>query len=381
MAIKVMSVFGTRPEAIKMLPLVDKINHHPALEGLVCVTAQHREMLDQVLEAAGIVPDFDLDLMMPQQTLTDITAKVIHGLQKVLEQVHPDVLLIHGDTTTSFAAALAAFYQQITVGHVEAGLRTYDRYSPYPEEMNRNLSAKLTTLHFAPTTLNKENLIKENIHDHIYVTGNTAIDALMKNVRPNYLFADETLRSLDLANHDLLLLTAHRRENLGQPMRNIFMAVLDLLELYPRLVVVYPVHKNPLVQDLASEVLGNHPRVSLIEPLSMTDIHNLFALCHLVLTDSGGIQEEAPALGKPTLVLRTETERPEALAAGTAKLVGVERENIVNQVRLLMEDKTEYEKMSLAKNPYGDGHASERICDILATFYGEEQYYRVGNLN
>ncbi len=369
MRIKVMSVFGTRPEAIKMLPLVRKMMDYKEIEGTVCVTAQHREMLDQVLRVFAVTPDYDLNLMTPRQTLTDITAGVLHGMKGVLEEARPDIVLVHGDTTTSFAAALAAFYAQIPVGHVEAGLRTYDRYSPFPEEINRNLTAKLATLHFAPTRLNEENLRKEGIMENVFVTGNTVVDALLSIVRPDYAFEDETLRTMRFDGMRTVLMTAHRRENLGEPMRNIFRAVRALVERYDDLQIIYPMHKNPAVREPAVEILGGHPRVRLIEPIGVTDMHNLFARCTLIMTDSGGIQEEAPSLGKPVLVLRTETERPEAVAAGTVKVVGVRQEDIEREARLLLDDPREYARMANAANPYGDGHASERIADAVIAHF------------
>ncbi|NLV59685.1 MAG: UDP-N-acetylglucosamine 2-epimerase (non-hydrolyzing) [Clostridiales bacterium] len=369
MSIKVMSVFGTRPEAIKMLPLVHAITKDPRFQNLVCVTAQHREMLDQVLDTFQVKPHYDLDLMTPRQTLTDITGNVLRGMEGVFAEAKPDIVLVHGDTTTSFAAALAAFYQQIPVGHVEAGLRTYDRYSPFPEEMNRNLTSKLATLHFAPTQLNVENLARESITDHVYITGNTVIDALLSIVRPDYVFHESALDHLSYEGMRTVLMTAHRRENLGQPMRNIFEAVLKLVQRHPDVQVIYPMHKNPAVRQPAFEILGHHPRIHLIEPIGVSDMHNLFTKCYFIMTDSGGLQEEAPALGKPVLVLRTETERPEAVAAGTAKVVGIEREDILREAERLLEDPIEYKRMSQAQNPYGDGHASRRICDAIADFF------------
>lgn len=372
MGIKVLSVFGTRPEAIKMLPLVLKIRRDPRLEGLVCATGQHREMLDQVLDTFQVKPDYDLNLMTPGQTLTDITANVLRGMEGVLEEAKPDIVLVHGDTTTSFAAALAAFYRQVPVGHVEAGLRTYDRYSPFPEEMNRNLTSKLADLHFAPTRLNADNLAKENITQNVFVTGNTVIDALFSIVRPDYAFADPTLGALRYEGLRTVLLTAHRRENLGAPMENIFGAVLALVQRHPDVQVIYPMHKNPAVREPALRLLGGHPRIHLIEPIGVGDMHNLFAKCYLVMTDSGGLQEEAPALGKPVLVLRTETERPEAVAAGTVKVVGVQKEDILREAERLLMDPAEYRRMSQAKNPYGDGHASRRICDAIAAYFTQK---------
>ncbi len=369
--LKVMSVFGTRPEAIKMLPLVKEIARHPRLDSIVCVTAQHREMLDQVMEAFEVTADYDLDLMAAGQTLTDITARVLYGMQDVLDKAKPDIVLVHGDTTTSFAGALAAFYKQIPVGHVEAGLRTYDIYSPFPEEMNRNLTGRIATLHFAPTTLNEANLKKENITKGVFVTGNTVIDALFSIVKEGYTFADETLQKLSFAGKRTILLTCHRRENLGRPMQNIFSAVRDIAQKYPDVQFVYPMHKNPAVRGPATEIFGKQPNVMLIEPIGVDDMHNLFAHCYMVMTDSGGIQEEAPALGKPVLVLRTETERPEDVEAGTVKVVGVDRATIVREAETLLDDKAAYDKMARAKNPYGDGHASERICAAIEGWFAE----------
>ena len=368
---KIMTVFGTRPEAIKMLPLVKKIQADDRFESIVCVTAQHREMLDQVLESFEITPDYDLNLMKARQTIIDITSNVIMGMDPVLTEATPDIVLVHGDTTTSFVAALSAFYKQIPVGHVEAGLRTYDIYSPFPEEMNRQLTGRLSTMHFAPTNLNLENLKKEGITKHVYVTGNTVIDALFQIVRDDYHFEDPTLQSLEFEGKRTILMTAHRRENLGEPMRNIFNAVLKIVDEYEDIQLIYPVHKNPAVREPAYEILGNHPRIRLIEPIGVDDMHNLFNKCFMILTDSGGIQEEAPALGKPVLVLRTETERPEAVETGVVKVVGVNQEDIIRETKLLLEDANEYAKMSNAKNPYGDGHASERICDAIAGFLND----------
>lgn len=369
MGIKIMSVFGTRPEAIKMLPLVKKIAADNRFDGIVCVTAQHRDMLDQVMSAFQVQADYDLNLMRPRQTLVDIVVNAIPDLQDVFEETKPDMVLVHGDTSTTFAAALAAFYQKIPVGHVEAGLRTYDMYSPYPEEMNRLLTTRLSTLHFAPTQLNADNLAKEGITKGVYVTGNTVIDALLEIVRPDYVFEDEALKAMEFKDHNIVLMTAHRRENLGEPLRNIFYAVLDILEAHPDFQFIYPMHKNPAVRETAVEILGGHPGIHLIEPLGVSDMHNLFAKCYMVMTDSGGIQEEAPGLGKPVLVLRTETERPEAVQNGTAKVVGVDRAHIAREANRLIEDPTEYKRMSTAKNPYGDGHASERIMDAIAEHF------------
>lgn len=352
-----------------MLPLVKEIARRPQFEGIVCVTGQHREMLDQVLETFDVVPDYDLDLMMPGQTLTDITSNALVGLEPVLKQAKPHLVLVHGDTTTSFAGALAAFYQQIPVGHVEAGLRTYDRYSPFPEEMNRTLTGRIATLNFAPTSLNAANLERENAPGQVFITGNTVIDALFSIVREDYVFADATLRSLSFEGQRTVLLTCHRRENLGRPMRNIFGAVRDLALKYPDVQIIYPMHKNPAVRAPAMEILGDLTNVHLINPITVEDMHNLFAKCYMVMTDSGGIQEEAPALGKPVLVLRTETERPEAVEAGTVKVVGVERDAVLREAETLLNDPAAYRQMAAARNPYGDGHASERICDAITAHF------------
>lgn len=352
-----------------MLPLVKEIARRPQLEGIVCVTGQHREMLDQVLETFGVLPDYDLDLMMPGQTLTDITTNALVGLEPVLKQARPQLVLVHGDTTTSFAGALAAFYQQLPVGHVEAGLRTYDRYSPFPEEMNRTLTGRIATLNFAPTSLNAANLERENAPGQVFITGNTVIDALFSIVREDYVFVDATLRSLSFEGRRTILLTCHRRENLGQPMRNIFGAVRELAQRYPDVQIIYPMHRNPAVRTPAVEILGELANVHLTDPISVEDMHNLFAKCYMVMTDSGGIQEEAPALGKPVLVLRTETERPEAVEAGTVKVVGVERDAILREAETLLNDPEAYLQMAAARNPYGDGHASERICDAITAYF------------
>lgn len=358
---KVLSVFGTRPEAIKMCPLVLELQKNSEIESIVCLTGQHREMLDQVMDIFGIKAQYDLNIMRPKQTLTTITTSVLEKFEEVLIQEKPDVVLVHGDTSTSFVAALAAFYQQIPVGHVEAGLRTYDRYSPFPEEMNRNLTGKIAELHFAPTVNNKENLKKEAIVENVFVTGNTVIDAFQTTVRSDYEFKDETLRILDLNNKKCVLMTAHRRENLGQPLENICNAVKRLAERYEDMVFVYPVHLNPAVRNTADRILGSVENVYLIPPVDVEDMHNIMDRSFLVMTDSGGLQEEAPACGVPVLVLRTETERPEAVEAGTVKVVGVDEEVIFNEAVTLIENQNEYDKMAKAVNPYGDGHASERI--------------------
>ena len=364
--IRVMSVFGTRPEAVKMAPLVKELEKHQDIESLVCVTAQHREMLDQVLELFDIKPDYDLDIMKQRQTLTGITNRVLEGLDKVFGEAKPDIVLVHGDTTTSFAAALAAFYKQIKVGHVEAGLRTYNKYEPFPEEMNRKLTGSLADLHFSPTPLAKENLLREAVSDeHIYVTGNTVIDALKTTVEAEYNFTVEELNTIDYTNKRVITMTAHRRENLGQPLHNICEAIKEVLLENEDTELVYAVHKNPAVREVAFGVLGDLPRVHLVEPLDLKDMHNLMKRSYLVLTDSGGLQEEVPSLGKPVLVLRNVTERPEGIEAGTLKLVGIEQETIHALTTELLTDRALYDQMAQAKNPFGDGEASRRIVEAI----------------
>ncbi|SCG87612.1 UDP-N-acetylglucosamine 2-epimerase [uncultured Clostridium sp.] len=358
---KVMSVFGTRPEAIKMCPLVKKLEETESIESVVCLTGQHREMLQQVIDIFGTKVKYNLDIMKPRQTLTTITSSILEKIEPVLIEEKPDIVLVHGDTTTSFVVALAAFYQQIPVGHVEAGLRTYDKYSPFPEEMNRNLTGKIADLHFAPTENNRKNLEREAITKNVFVTGNTVIDAFQTTVKPDYKYKDETLRNLDLTGKRCVLMTAHRRENLGQPLENICNAVKRLAEKYEDLVFVYPVHLNPAVRDTAERILGDVQNVYLIPPVDVEDMHNIMDRSFLVMTDSGGLQEEAPSCGVPVLVLRTETERPEAVEAGTVKVVGVDEDVIFNEAVNLIDNPSEYEKMAHAANPYGDGHASERI--------------------
>lgn len=371
--IKVMTVFGTRPEAIKMAPLVKVLEKREGIESIVCITAQHRQMLDQVMDIFDIRADYDLDIMQSGQTLSDITSRVMKGIEGVIAEAKPDIVLVHGDTTTTFAGALASFYCQTKIGHVEAGLRTYDKYSPFPEEMNRCLTTYLADLYFAPTENNEANLLKENVNpDTIYITGNTVIDAIKTTVRPDYVFADETLKTLDFDQKRVILVTAHRRENLGEPLENICNAILNTVNAFPDVEVVYPVHLNPLVRNTAFSILGNHPRIHLIDPLDVTELHNLMNRCYMVMTDSGGLQEEAPSLGKPVLVLRNETERPEAVTAGTVKIAGVNREEIEALAYTLLSDKTEYEKMSKAVNPYGDGLASERIADAILYAFGKK---------
>ena len=369
--LKVMTVFGTRPEAIKMCPLVLELQKHKEIKPVVCVTAQHREMLDQVLEIFGVKPDYDLDIMKTRQTLSGITTSVLTGMESVLTKEKPDIVLVHGDTSTSFVAALAAFYQQIKVGHVEAGLRTYDIYSPFPEEMNRQLTGRISNLHFAPTKRNFENLIKENVDtEKIYITGNTVIDALKTTVKDDYQFNDETLRSLDFGNNRVIVVTAHRRENLGEPLKNICNAIKQIVEEYPDTVAVYPVHLNPAVRETVWSILGETERVHLIDPLDVEELHNAMARSFMVMTDSGGIQEEAPALAKPVLVLRRETERPEAVAAGTVKIAGVDKDVIVGLAEELLDSEEAYNAMAHAANPYGDGEASRRICEALLYEFG-----------
>jgi len=364
--IKVLSVFGTRPETIKMAPLVRELSVRSEFESLVCVTAQHRQMLDQVLNVFSIVPDYDLDIMTPGQTLSDITARVLKGLEKVIAEAKPDIVLVHGDTTTTFAGALAAFYSQTAIGHVEAGLRTYQKYSPYPEEANRQFVGCIADLHFAPTELSRQNLLGEGKNpDSIIVTGNTAIDAMKMTVRED--FDDEILRWAN--DSRLIVLTAHRRENLGEPMRGMFRAIKRITDEHADIKVVYPVHLNPVVRQAADDILGDSDRVKLIEPLEVVEFHNLLSRSYMILTDSGGIQEEAPSLGKPVVVLRDTTERPEGIDAGTLKLAGTNENNIYSIVKKLVEDKEAYQRMSQAKNPYGDGHASRRIADALTEYF------------
>lgn len=363
--LKVMSVFGTRPEAIKMSPLVLELENNPKIQSIVCVTGQHRQMLDQVIEIFGIKVDYDLEIMRPQQTLATITADVMLKMQQVFQEVHPDIVLVHGDTSTSLVVALAAFYHQIPVGHVEAGLRTFDKYSPFPEEMNRCLTGRIADLHFAPTELNKQNLIREGIKSNIFVTGNTVIDAFKTTVRDTYQFKAPELRCIDLQNKRIILLTAHRRENLGEPLKNICRAVKHISEAFEDVIVIYPVHLNPVVRKTVYDLLNEIPHVKLIEPIDVEDMHNLMAMSYMVMTDSGGLQEEAPSFGVPVLVLRTETERPEAVQAGTVKVVGVDEKMIYKEACVLLTDAKAYQTMAHAVNPYGDGHASERIIEYL----------------
>ena len=364
--LKVMTIFGTRPEAIKMAPLVKALEAAPDMESIVTVTAQHRDMLDQVLHVFKITPDYDLNIMSQGQTLYDVTTRALMGLKDVLEQAQPDVVLVHGDTTTTFAGALAAFYQEIPVGHVEAGLRTGNIYSPFPEEMNRKLTGSLATYHFAPTAGSEQNLLTENVDkEHIYVTGNTVIDALQMTVQDGYHFEDDDLNPLDYEGKRIVLVTTHRRENLGEPMRHVYRAIRQLVDDFDDIQVVFPVHKNPKVRQVVQEELGHVDRVSLINPLDYEPFANLMARSYLVLTDSGGIQEEAPSLGKPVLVLRNTTERPEAVVAGTVQLVGTDKDRVYEEAHTLLADEKAYKQMSNAVNPYGDGKATQRILQAL----------------
>ena len=358
----VMLVFGTRPEAIKMCPLVNELKMRPDVKTLVCVTGQHRQMLDQVLDVFGVVPDYDLSIMKDKQTLFDITTGILNGIKSVLEEAKPDVVLVHGDTSTTFVTALACFYLQIPVGHVEAGLRTYNIYSPYPEEFNRQAVGILAKYHFAPTELSKENLLREGKNEaDIYVTGNTAIDALQTTVRVDYTHPELTWAE----GSRLIMITAHRRENLGEPMKNMFRAIRRVMQEHPDVKAIYPIHMNPVVRQTADEILGGEDRIRIIEPLEVLDFHNFLSRSYMILTDSGGIQEEAPSLGKPVLVMRDTTERPEGIAAGTLKLVGTDEDVIYENFKLLLEDRAAYERMSNASNPYGDGLACKRIADVL----------------
>ena len=370
--IKVMSVFGTRPEAIKMAPLVKALAEREGFESRCCLTGQHREMLDSVMEIFCLKADYDLNIMQKQQTLASITTRTLLGMETVLEDAKPDLVLVHGDTSTTFAGALAAFYHKIPVGHVEAGLRTYDKYSPYPEEMNRTLVGDLADLHFSPTAANAENLRREAVRGEIFITGNTVIDAMQTTVREDFRFAESELNAMDFANRRVIVLTCHRRENYGKPMHDILRAVRQIVNTHPEVEVVYPVHLSPVVRECAKEELGDTARVHLIDPIDVEQMHNLMARCHFVMTDSGGLQEEAPALGKPVLVLRRETERPEAIAAGTVKLAGVEYDGIVGMASELLEQPAIYRQMAQAVNPYGDGNACSRIADAIAWHFGNQ---------
>lgn len=369
--IKVLTVFGTRPEAIKMAPLAIELNKYESIDAKVCVTAQHRQMLDQVLEIFKIKPDYDLDIMKDRQTLAGITTRVLEGMDDVIKAEKPDIILVHGDTSTSFVAALAGFYNQVKVGHVEAGLRTYDKYSPFPEEMNRQLTGRIADMNFSPTAQNKANLLKENVDEStIFITGNTVIDALKTTVQPNYRFKDKTLNEIDFENRRVIIVTAHRRENLGKPLENICNALKHIVEKYEDVELVYPVHLNPAVRETAFGILGDTERVHLIDPLDVLELHNAMSKSFMVMTDSGGIQEEAPALAKPVLVLRRETERPEAVEAGTVKIAGVDKDVIISLAEELLDSEDAYNKMAHAANPYGDGNASKRICEALLYEFG-----------
>lgn len=363
---KVMTVFGTRPEAIKMAPIVKQLDIHNEIQSVVCVTAQHREMLDQVLNLFKIEPDYDLNIFKKGQSLTDITIGALKGLEDIISKENPDVLLVQGDTTTVFAGALAAFYQGVKIGHVEAGLRSGNIYSPYPEEVNRKLAGIMTNFHFVPTERNRQNLLNEGFDDdNIYLTGNTVIDALQYSVKDDYFFDNPLLNGIEYRRKRVILLTSHRRENIGKPMENIFNAINDITKTYDDVEVIFPVHLNPKVREIANGILGGNPNIHLIEPLEYEEFTNLMAKCHLVVTDSGGLQEEAPTLGKPILVVREETERPEGVEFGTARLVGTSYENVFKNLDILLRDKDQYEKMAKAVNPYGDGRAAERIVKTL----------------
>ena len=368
--LRIMSVFGTRPEAIKMAPLVKELASREEIESLCCVTAQHRQMLDSVMKVFDLRADCDLDIMMPRQTLSSITSKCLTGMDGAIERLKPDMILVHGDTSTTFAGALSAFYHQVPVGHVEAGLRTHDKYSPFPEEMNRRLVTAIADLYFCPTKNNRDNLLKEGIEKGIFITGNTVIDALRTTVRSDYVFATQKLNELDYANRKVILVTCHRRENYGEPMRNIMLALRQIAEQNEDVELVYPVHLSPVVREAVDAYLRGAPRVHLIEPLPADEMHNIMARCYMVLTDSGGLQEEAPALGKPVLVMRRETERPEAVEAGTVKLCGVVQDDIVTMAERLIRDRNAYEKMAHAVNPYGDGKACARIADAIEWHFG-----------
>lgn len=373
---RVMSIFGTRPEAIKMAPLVKELERRDEVESVLCVTAQHRQMLDQVLENFALTPDYDLNLMKAGQTLTSITSGVLTGLDEVFNKEKIDLVLVHGDTTTSTAAALAAFYHQIPVGHVEAGLRSFDKYSPFPEEMNRCITGRLADLHFAPTERNRENLRREGVTENVHVVGNTVIDALRQMVREDYAFKSEELRALDFTRRRWIVMTAHRRENLGEPLENLCRAARRIVEKHPDVELVYPVHMNPAIRRTVREILGGVARVHLVEPVEVEDMHNLLLRAYLVMTDSGGLQEEAPALQKPVVVLRTETERPEVVEAGKAVLAGVREEDVYAAVSRLLEDEAAYARMLHADNPYGDGHAAERIADVIVRWLSQREEAR-----
>ena len=368
--LRIMSVFGTRPEAIKMAPLVKELSTRPEISSLCCVTAQHREMLDSVLKVFSLKPDWDLDIMTPRQTLGTITSKCLTGMDGAIDALKPDMILVHGDTSTTFAGALSAFYHKVPVGHVEAGLRTYDKYSPYPEEMNRKLVTAIADLYFCPTENNRQNLCREGVAEGIFVTGNTVIDALKTTVQKDYSFTTDILNQLPYTSKKIILVTCHRRENYGKPMEDIMSALAEIARTHKGVELVYPVHLSPVVQECAQRHLSGIENVHLTAPLAADEMHNLMARCHLVLTDSGGLQEEAPALGKPVLVLRRETERPEAVDAGTVRLAGVERENIIQMTNALLTDPAAYTAMAHAVNPYGDGLACKRIADAILWHFG-----------
>ncbi len=373
--IKVMTIFGTRPEAIKMAPLIKELEKCENIKSIVTVTAQHRQMLDQVLDIFNIKADYDLNIMKSGQTLTDITTNCLSGLDRVIKMAKPDIVLVHGDTSTTFAGSLAAFYNQTKIGHVEAGLRTYDKYSPFPEEMNRKLTGAMCDLHFSPTIANKNNLLKENIdEENIYITGNTVIDALKTTVRDDYKFSDPTLSNLDYKNKKVILMTAHRRENLGEPLKNICEAAKQIVLSHPDVELVYPMHLNPVVRQTAISILGTLDRAHLIEPLDVAELHNAMQRCYLVMTDSGGLQEEAPSLAKPVIVLRNETERPEAVEAGTVLMGGINKENIISIADMLLTNDAAYSKIAHTTNPYGDGKASERIVKSILYHFGKTNH-------
>ena len=367
---KIMSVFGTRPEAIKMAPLVKELGKYEDLESICCLTGQHREMLDSVMEIFKLQADFDLNIMEKRQTLSTITTKTLLGMERVMVECKPDMILVHGDTSTTFAGALAAFYHQVPVGHVEAGLRTYDKYSPFPEEMNRTLVGDIANLHFSPTRANAENLRRESVAGEVFITGNTAIDAMGYTVKADRKFQNELLNRLDFEHHRIIAVTCHRRENYGKPMEDIMSAIAEVVRTHEDVEVVYPVHLSPVVRECAQKYLGGKERIHLIDPLDVEEMHNLLARCYMVMTDSGGLQEEAPALGKPVLVMRRETERPEAIAAGTAKLAGVSFEGVLGEANRLLDDPAAYQAMAKAVNPYGDGHACRRIAQAIRWHFG-----------
>lgn len=369
-----MSVFGTRPEAIKMAPLIKALQKEESIESIIAVTAQHRQMLDQVLEIFDLKPDYDLNIMKDRQTLEEITVRALTGLGEVMKKAKPDIVLVHGDTTTTFAGALAAYYNQINVGHVEAGLRTYDKYQPFPEEMNRKLTSSLSDLNFAPTKLAREHLLKEDVKlESIYTTGNSVIDALQTTIEKDYIFTVAELNTIDYEKKRVISITAHRRENLGKPLENICNAIKRIVEAYDDVEIVYAVHKNPQVVEPVNRILGGNSRIHLLDPLDLKDMHNLLSRSYFVMTDSGGLQEEVPSMGKPVLVLRNVTERPEGVEAGTLRLAGTEQETIYEMASLLLDNDCEYQKMVNSKNPFGDGHASERIVKAILHYFGNEK--------